>query len=108
MRLQSLSYVDFAPGAEDQAALQAIGQRLGPTICCEGAYAVEQLAALRDATLLVNVSNDAWFGDSTAPHQHLQIARFRSLESGRWMMRATNNGVSTLIDPLGRVVARKR
>jgi len=108
MRLQSLSYVDFAPGAADQPALQAISQRLGPTICYEDAYAVEQLAALRDAMLLVNVSNDAWFGDSTAPHQHLQIARFRSLESGRWMMRATNNGVSTLIDPLGRVMARTR
>jgi apolipoprotein N-acyltransferase len=61
---------------------------------------------LKDATLLVNVSNDAWFGDSTAPHQHLQIARFRALEAGRWLMRATNNGISALIDPHGRVVAR--
>jgi apolipoprotein N-acyltransferase len=108
MRLQSLTYVDFAPGDADQAALPAAGLRLGPTICYEDAYAVEQLAVLRDATLLVNVSNDAWFGDSTAPHQHLQIARFRSLEAGRWMMRATNNGVSALIDARGRVVARTK
>jgi apolipoprotein N-acyltransferase len=108
MRLQSLAYVDFAAGDERQAALPAGGQLLGPTICYEDAYAVEQLAVLRDATLLVNVSNDAWFGDSTAPHQHLQIARFRSLEAGRWMMRATNNGVSALIDARGQVVARTR
>jgi apolipoprotein N-acyltransferase len=108
MRLQSLTYVDFASGDEEQGALRAGGQRLGPTICYEDAYAVEQLAVLRDATLLVNVSNDAWFGDSTAPHQHLQIARFRSLEAGRWMMRATNNGISALIDPRGHVVQKTR
>jgi apolipoprotein N-acyltransferase len=108
MRLQSLAYVDFAPGDDEQEALPAAGQLLGPTICYEDAYAVEQLAVLRDATLLVNVSNDAWFGDSTAPHQHLQIARFRSLEAGRWMMRATNNGISALIDARGTVVARTR
>jgi apolipoprotein N-acyltransferase len=108
MRLKSLAYVDFAPGAADQGTLPAAGERLGATICYEDAYAAEQLAVLRQATLLVNVSNDAWFGDSSAPHQHLQIARFRALEAGRWLMRATNNGVSALIDPSGRVVARTR
>ncbi len=108
MRLKSLAYVDFTPGAADQGPLAAAGEKLGATICYEDAYAVEQLAVLGEATLLVNVSNDAWFGDSTAPHQHLQIARMRALEAGRWMIRATNNGVSALIDPRGRVVARSR
>ena len=108
MRLKSLAYVDFAAGAPDQGALAAAGQKLGATICYEDAYGVEQLAVLREATLLVNVSNDAWFGDSTAPHQHLQIARLRALEAGRWLMRATNNGISAIIDPQGRVVARSR
>jgi apolipoprotein N-acyltransferase len=108
MRLNDLAYSDLAPGAEDQPALDAAGQKLGATICYEDAYAVEQLDVLASATLLINVSNDAWFGDSSAPHQHLQIARFRALEAGRWMMRATNNGVSALIDPSGRVVARTR
>ena len=108
MRLKSLAYVDFLAGAPDQGALAAAGQKLGATICYEDAYGVEQLAVLREATLLVNVSNDAWFGDSTAPHQHLQIARLRALEAGRWLMRATNNGVSALIDPQGRVVASSR
>ncbi|HXQ63225.1 MAG TPA: apolipoprotein N-acyltransferase [Steroidobacteraceae bacterium] len=108
MRLKSLAYVDFLAGARDQGALDAAGQKLGATICYEDAYASEQLAVLADATLLVNVSNDAWFGDSTAPHQHLQIARMRALEAGRWLIRATNNGVSALIDPRGRVAARTR
>jgi apolipoprotein N-acyltransferase len=108
MRLKSLAYVDFMAGAPDQAPLDAAGQKLGATICYEDAYAVEQLAVLGDATLLVNVSNDAWFGDSTAPHQHLQITRMRALEAGRWMIRATNNGISALIDPHGRIAARSR
>ena len=106
MRLKNLAFVDFLAGAPDQPALDAAGQKIGVTICYEDAYAVEQLAVLREATLLVNVSNDAWFGDSTAPHQHLEIARMRALEAGRWLMRSTNNGVSALIDPHGRVVAR--
>lgn len=108
MRLQNLAYADLAPGDDDQPPLPAAGERLGATICYEDAYASEQLAVLKDATLIVNVSNDAWFGDSTAPHQHLQIARMRSLEAGRWQVRATNNGVSAFIDPRGRVVARTR
>jgi len=106
MRLKNLAFVDFRAGDPRQPALEAAGQKIGATICYEDAYAVEQLPVLREATLLVNVSNDAWFGDSTAPHQHLQIARMRALEAGRWLMRSTNNGVSALIDPHGRVVTR--
>jgi apolipoprotein N-acyltransferase len=108
MRLRNLTYVDFVPGPAAQEPLHAAGQRLGATICYEDAYAAEQLVVLKDATLLVNVSNDAWFGDSTAPHQHLQISRMRALEAGRWLLRATNNGISAVIDPKGRVAARSR
>lgn len=108
MARMSLGYVDFLPGDPHQGALVAGGERLGPTICYEDAYGAEQLAVLSEATLLVNVSNDTWFGDSTAPHQHLEITRMRALEAGRWMMRATNSGISALIDPHGRVVARSQ
>ena len=108
MRLKSLAYVDMQPGPADQPPLAAAGQQLAATICYEDAYGAEQLGGLATATLLVNVSNDAWFGDSTAPHQHLQIARMRALEAGRWMIRATNNGISALIGPDGEVRARSR
>ena len=59
----------------------------------------------RESSLLVNVTNDAWFGDSTAPHQHLDISRMRSLESGRAMLRATNDGVTALIGHDGTLLA---
>ncbi len=97
LRLMNLPYSDFQPGTEDQAPLRAAGQALAPTVCYEDAYGAEQLRLVRQSTLLVNVTNDAWFGDSTAPHQHLDISRMRSLESGRAMLRATNDGVTALI-----------
>jgi apolipoprotein N-acyltransferase len=108
MRLKNLAYVDLTSGTDTQPPLAAAGQRWAATICYEDAYGVEQLDALRDATLLVNVSNDAWFGDSTAPHQHLEITRMRALEAGRDMVRATNNGISALIRANGRLAARSR
>jgi apolipoprotein N-acyltransferase len=97
LRLMNLPYSDFVPGAREQAPLAAGGEQLAPTICYEDAYASEQLSLARRSTLLVNVTNDAWFGDSTAPHQHLDISRMRSLETGRPMLRATNDGVTALI-----------
>ena len=87
-------------------AFRAAGQKLGLTICYEDAYGSSQLKILREATLLINVTNNAWFGNSTAPHQHLQIARTRALEAGRFLIRATNDGITALIDPRGEVVAR--
>lgn len=106
MRLMSLTYVDMSPGEENQPPLRAAGQAVGATICYEDAYGAEQLAVLPSATLLVNVTNNAWFGDSAAPHQQLQMARFRALEAGRFLARATSNGVSGIIAPDGRVTAR--
>jgi apolipoprotein N-acyltransferase len=106
MRLKNLAYVDMSPGDAQQAPLSAAGQSFAATICYEDAYGGAQLATLDRATLLVNVSNDAWFGGSSAPHQHLQITRMRALEAGRYMVRATNNGISALIDARGRVYAR--
>jgi apolipoprotein N-acyltransferase len=106
MRLMSLPYDDFSAGPEHQPILRAAGQKLGLTICYEDAFASAQLYTLREATLLINVTNNAWFGDSTAPHQHLQISRLRALESGRFLIRSTNDGITAVIGPRGDIVAR--
>ncbi len=103
MRLRNLPYVDFDAGDADQSPLTLAGQPVALSICYEDAYGAEQLVFLPQATLLVNISNDAWFGDSIAPHQHLQIARMRAIESGRYMLRATNTGVSAVIAADGTV-----
>lgn len=96
---------DFSSGALGQPPLQAASLRIGASICYEAAFGEEIIRSLPAADLLVNVSNDAWFGDSLAPHQHLQMARMRALEGGRYLLRATNTGISAIIDPRGRLVA---
>lgn len=105
MRMMSLPTGDAVPGADDQPPLDAAGERVAVMICYEDVFGAEQLHYLPEATLIVNVSNDAWFGDSFAAHQHLQIARVRAAEAGRYMLRATNTGVTAVIDPRGVVVA---
>jgi apolipoprotein N-acyltransferase len=106
MRLMSLPYDDISPGAEHQPVLRAAGQKLGLTICYEDAYGSSQLGILRDATLLINVTNNAWYGDSTAPYQHLQISRMRALEAGRYLVRAANDGITAAIGPHGEIVTQ--
>jgi apolipoprotein N-acyltransferase len=106
MRLMSLPYSDFTRGAANQKALPAGGLKLGTTICYEDAYGSSMLGVLRDADALVNVTNDAWFGHSTARGQHFQIARLRAIEQGRYLVRAANDGISGVIGPNGEVIAR--
>ncbi|HWW29894.1 MAG TPA: apolipoprotein N-acyltransferase [Steroidobacteraceae bacterium] len=106
MRLMSLPNEDFTPGAPRQPVLRAAGQKLGLSVCYEDAFGSEQLRVLRDASLLINVTNNAWYGNSTAPHQHLQIARMRALEAGRYLVRAANDGITAAIGPHGEIVAR--
>lgn len=103
MKLRSLPYTDLTPGARHQPALSAAGQKIGATICYEDAYGAEQLGVLKEATLLVNVTNDAWFGDTTAAPQHLQISRTRVMEAERPLLRAANDGISAIIRADGHV-----
>ncbi len=102
----TIPMADFLPGDADQALLRAGGQPVGVSICFEAVFGNDIRAALPEATWLINVSNDAWFKDSTAPHQHLQIARMRSLETSRYMVRATNTGISAIIDPHGQLTTQ--
>lgn len=96
---------DFSRGDSYQQPLRIAGQRVAADVCYEDVFGEEIIHQLPAASLLVNVTDDAWFGDSIAPWQHLQISQMRSLESGRYMLRATNTGVTAIIDNRGSVLA---
>ena len=106
LRIMDLPYEDFQYGARHQPPLAAGGLVLLPAICYDDAYGSSNLDMLPTANALVTVTNDAWFGHSTARFQHLQIAQMRALETGRYLIRAANNGISAIIGPDGRVLAR--
>lgn len=106
LRLMNLPYADFTSGANQQALLQANGISLGVSICYEIIFGAEIIRDLPAAELLVNVSNDAWFGESIGPHQHFQIARLRAMETGRYLLRATNTGITAIVRPDGTVANR--
>jgi apolipoprotein N-acyltransferase len=88
----------FRPGPISNELVHAAGQAIGLSICYEDTFSTEVLRSVPEASLLVNATNNAWYGDSFAPHQHLQISQNRALETGRPTIRATTNGVSALID----------
>ena len=96
---------DLAPGSQDQRPMQVAGQSVGVNICYEDVFGEEIIRQLPEATLLVNASNDAWYGRSLAAHQHRHISQMRALESGRMMLRATNTGATAIIDHRGNVLA---
>jgi apolipoprotein N-acyltransferase len=106
VRLLSIPLSDFSRGPSRPRPLEVAGQKVAVNICYEDAYGRELIRQLPEATLLVNVSNVAWFGDSLAPAQHLQIARARALETGRAHLAATNTGITAAIGADGRVLAR--
>ena len=96
----------FTPGQYNQPLLTAAKQIIAPTICYEDAFGEDLIRFLPEATLILNASNNAWYGDSFAPHQHLQISQMRALETGRDVMRVTTNGISALIDYKGKIISR--
>ncbi len=104
-KLASIPMSDFSAGPSPQKPLTIAGQSIAPNICYEDLFGEEIIQALPAATLLVNLSNTAWFGDSLAQPQHLQISRMRAMETGRPMLRATNTGMTAAITPDGKVAA---
>jgi apolipoprotein N-acyltransferase len=106
LKLMDLPYSSFDRGDAIQKPLEAAGQYIAASVCYEDGYGSTQLPALRTATMLVNVTNDSWFGRSTARYQHLQISRLRAREAGRPLVRAANDGVSAVIGSRGEILAR--
>jgi apolipoprotein N-acyltransferase len=104
-RLANIPMSDQSPGRSDQRPMELAGQRIAVNICYEDLFGRELLRTLPEATLMLNLSNLAWYGDSIAQPQHLQIARMRALETGRPMLRATNTGMTALVLPDGQVEA---
>ncbi len=102
----NLPYSSFTPGPADQTLLQVAGYPVGVSICYEDAYGNEIMRALPQAAFLVNVSDDGWFGDSIALPQHFEIARMRALETGRYLLRDTNTGITGIINNSGAVISR--
>ena len=106
LAVMPLPVADFSAGDPRQPPLQVRGVAVGPSVCYEIIFPEEVRRMLPAAGLLVNVSNDAWFGASLGPPQHLEMARMRALETGRPLLRATNTGITAVIDHRGRLLGR--
>ncbi len=105
--MRSLNFMpvgQFTAGDSNQATLEAGGYAFAPSICYEDAFGEENAFRLANAAYLVNVTNDGWFGRSHEPYQHMQMARMRALETQRYLLRATNNGLTAIVGPDGRII----
>lgn len=91
----------FTPGNKKQPLLKAGGYPFIASICYEDAFSDRAIAGLPEGAYLVNVTNDGWFGNSIEPHQHMQMARMRAMETGRFLLRATNTGLTGIVAPDG-------
>jgi apolipoprotein N-acyltransferase len=105
-RILAIPLADQTPGPAYQEPFAVAGERIAVNICYEDAFGSELNRRLPEATLLVNVTNDAWYGRSLAAEQHEQIAAMRALETARPMLRATNTGITSIIDHRGAEIAR--
>jgi apolipoprotein N-acyltransferase len=105
-QLMDMPLAGFSVGGSAQKPLQMANQRVAFNICYEDGFGDELIAAARQASLLANISNMAWYGHSHAMQQHLQQSQARALETGRYMVRATNTGMTAIINPKGKIVAQ--
>jgi len=105
-RVLAIPLSSQSPGPPDQPPLAIAGTKVAANICYEDAFGADIRVQARAAAILVNVTNDAWYGRSVAASQHNQIAAMRALETGRPLLRATNTGITSAIDHRGREIAR--
>ena len=94
---------DFAAGGDRQELLKAGGHAFVTTICYEDAFGELVIRQVEKAAYLVNLTNDAWFGNTSEPYQHMQMAQMRALETGRYLVRATNTGLTGFVQPNGKI-----
>jgi apolipoprotein N-acyltransferase len=102
----NLPMSSFSLGNKNQPLLTAAGQNISTAICYEIAYPDLVAKNSRNSNILLTVSNDAWFGDSIAPYQHMQMARMRAIENAKPVMRGTNNGITALVDHRGHITTK--
>lgn len=105
-KMMDMPLSDFRKGGGSQSALMMKNQKVAFNICYEDGFGDELITAAKDATLLANASNMAWYGKSNAMYQHLQQSQARAMELGRYMVRATNTGATAIISPKGNIIAQ--
>lgn len=96
--------LDYTQGTREVLTLSKYNLKIQPLICYEAIFFDEVRISNQDADIIVNVTNDAWYGASSGPYQHMQISRIRAVENGLPLIRSANNGISAIVDPLGRVL----
>ena len=96
--------LDYTEGDASLVSIDKFGITIKPLICYESIFPNFVRTSNKAIDLIINVTNDAWYGNSSGPYQHLQISRMRSVENGIAMLRVANNGISAIIDPVGRIV----
>ena len=104
--LFNLPMVGFSAGAANQAPLVIAGQKLAFNICYENGFNTELIDAAKQSTIMANISDMVWYGDSIAEDQHLQISQARALENQRYFIQNTNTGLSAIINPFGEIQSR--
>ena len=105
VKLLNLPYSELAQGPLQQDPIYFYDEQVGVSICYEDVFGAEQLRHFPESTFLINITNDAWFGNSIAPHQHLQISRVRAAEVGRFILRSANTGISAIINEKGKIIS---
>lgn len=108
MQFFELPLSSMQPGKKQQVPLRISHWKTQPLICYEIVYPALTAQAAQQSDVLVTVSNDSWFGASLGPKQHLQMAQMRAIENGRYVLRATANGISAIIDNKGKIVSQSR
>jgi apolipoprotein N-acyltransferase len=103
-QLKIMPIGSFSPGDYNQPLLTGAGYPFSTSICYEDVFSKLVIKDLPEASYLVNVTNDGWFGDSIEPHQHMQLARMRAIETGRFLLRTTNTGLTGVVAPDGKII----